>query len=85
MRQNEYLWSKGLMEEFRRQYVNPLPNNKFLDITKLKAFADDKLNVAKMTFSLCDRVKKHCMLPAFSSFSTVFSKAFFFRVVKCQD
>ena len=37
--------------------INSLPNDKFLDIAKLKAFADDKLNVAKMTISLCDRVK----------------------------
>ena len=26
-------------------------------MTELKAFADDKLNVAKMTISLCDRVE----------------------------
>ena len=26
-----------------------LPNNKILDMTKLKALADDKLSVAKMT------------------------------------
>ena len=32
--------------------------HKFLDMTKLKAFADDKLNVAKITASLCDRVEK---------------------------
>ena len=25
--------------------INPLPNNKFLDCSKLKAFADDKINV----------------------------------------
>ena len=30
--------------------LNPLSNDKFLDLTKLKAFADDKLNVAKVTF-----------------------------------
>ena len=28
-----------------------------LDMTKLKAFADDKLNVAKMTISPIDRVE----------------------------
>ena len=28
----------------------PLPNDKFLDVTKLKAVADDELKVAKMTF-----------------------------------
>ena len=39
------------------QHLNALPNNKFVDMTKLKAFADNKLNVAKMTMSLCDRVE----------------------------
>ena len=39
------------------ELVNPLPNNKILDVTKLKAFADDKLNVAKMTISLLDTVE----------------------------
>ena len=37
---------------------NPLPNDKILDLTKLKAFADDKSNVAKMMISLIDRVEK---------------------------
>ena len=36
---------------------NPLPDEKNLGLPKLKAFADKKLNVAKMTFSLCDRVE----------------------------
>ena len=38
-------------------HVNPLPNDKILNVNKLKAFADDKLNVAKMTISLFDRVE----------------------------
>ena len=37
--------------------VTILPNHKFLDMTTLKAFADDKLNVDKRTISLCDRVE----------------------------
>ena len=37
--------------------INPLPNNKFLDVTKLKAFADDKLKVAKMAFFLFDKAR----------------------------
>ena len=37
--------------------LNSLPNNKILDLTKLEAFAADKLNVAKMTISLFDRVE----------------------------
>ena len=71
--------------------INPLLNNRILIITKLKEFADDKLNVAEMTISVFDRVKKHCgkrrkcWLPAFSPFTTVFSTAFFLRVVKSWD
>ena len=29
------------------KWVNSSPNNKFLDLSKLKAFADDKFNVAE--------------------------------------
>ena len=36
---------------------NPLPNDKILDMTKLKALTDDKWNVAKMTISVFDRVE----------------------------
>jgi hypothetical protein len=37
--------------------MNSLPNDKILGLTKLKAFADDKFNVAKMMISLFDRVE----------------------------
>ena len=30
------------------EWVNPFPNDKTLDMTKLKAFADNKLNIAKL-------------------------------------
>ena len=36
---------------------SPFPPNKILDQTKLKAFADDKLNVTKMIISVVDRVE----------------------------
>ena len=36
---------------------NSLPNDKIVEVTKLKAFADDKSNIAKMTISLFDRVE----------------------------
>ena len=36
---------------------NSLPNDKILEVTKLKTFADNKLKVAKMTISLYDRVE----------------------------
>ena len=38
-------------------YSNPLPNGKILDRFKLKAFADDKINVAEMMISLSDMVE----------------------------
>ena len=71
------------------EWVNPLPNDKILDITKLKTFADNKSDIAKMTVSLYDRVdnsgkRRKCWSPAFSLFPTVFSKTFFFRVVKSR-
>ena len=36
---------------------NSWPNDKILDVTKLKAFADDKLNIARVAISLFNRVK----------------------------
>ena len=36
---------------------NPLPDDKILDQTKLKAFAGDKLNVTKIIISVFDRVE----------------------------
>ena len=34
-------------------WFNPLPNNKILDLSKLKAFADDRINVTqKLKFAL---------------------------------
>ena len=52
---------------------------KILDETKLKVFADGKLNIAKMTISLFDRVENAV------GKATAFSKAFFFRVVESWD
>ena len=34
-----------------------MPNDKILDVTKLKAFADDKINVAQMMISVYDSVE----------------------------
>ena len=40
--------------DIRQNGVNPFPHDKILDKTKLKALADDKLNVTKMTVSVSD-------------------------------
>ena len=61
--------------------VNPLPRNKIWALTKLKEFADNKFNVAKMLISPFDRVENivgkrtNCWFP----------KGYFLGVVKSQD
>ena len=40
-----------------KKFINPLQNNKILDVTKLKAFADNKLNMTKTMISLFERVE----------------------------
>ena len=37
--------------------LNSLPDNKILDWSKLKAFADENLNIAQTMISVCDRVE----------------------------
>ena len=39
---------------FKGNIFNSLPNDRILDVTKLKEFADDKLNIAKMTLPVFD-------------------------------
>ena len=36
------------------QHFNPLPNDKILDLSKLKGFADDKISVAKIMIYVFD-------------------------------
>ena len=38
--------------------VKSLPNYKILDVTRLRAFADDKIDVAQMMISVFDTVEK---------------------------
>ena len=78
------------MDGSSTQMFTSLPNNKILDVTKLNAFADDKVNVAQMLVSVFDRIEnivgkgenagyKHF------SFSHYVFKGFFFGVVKSRD
>ena len=65
---------------------NPLPDDKILDMTKLKAFADEKLNVTKMVISLFDRVESIVgkgEIACTSNFS--FSNNVFKRVSLCEN
>ena len=66
---------------------NSLPNDNILDVTQWKAFVDYKSNVAKMTISLFDELKTlwekgNTLVTSIFSFSAVFSKACFFKVLK---
>ena len=45
-----------MSQPLKKMGLNPLSNVKILDMTKLKAFVDDKIKVAKMRISLFDRV-----------------------------
>ena len=60
-------------------------------MTKVKAFADDKLNVDKMSISLLDRVEnterkgENAGYQHFLFFPSVFFKAFCFGFVKSRD
>ena len=71
--------------------VNPLPNDKILDWSKLKAFADDKINVSENLKFVLGRVEnivgkgENDGYQHFLFFPTMFSKRFFPRVVKSRD
>ena len=63
---------------------NSLPNNTFLDWSKLKTFADIKTNVTEklkyVNFWEGQKTweKEEMLVPAFSPFPNVFSKGFYF-------
>ena len=75
----ETLWSKLNASPFN------LPNNRIFDLTKLKAFVDDVLNVTKMMFFPFDRVeitvgiRENAGYQNFLFFPIVFSNAFFLK------
>ena len=51
--------------------LNFLPNDKILDWSKLKTYANDNLKVIEMTIYVLDTVEiilRKCWLPAFSPF-----------------
>ena len=67
-----------------------LPNKKTLGFSKLEAFADDRIRVAKMMMFVFGRVEIENFMgkgenagnhAAFSPFPTMFSKDFFLRVI----
>ena len=68
--------------------LNSLPNDTILDANKLKAFADDRINVAQMMISAFDRAEnivgkgENAGYQHFLLFPHCFRKASFLGVVK---
>ena len=71
-------------------FVNPLPNDKFLDWSKLKAFADEKINATRKLNFVLGRVEnivgkgENAGYQHFLLFPQCFQKPIF-RVVKSPD
>ena len=69
---------------------NSLPDDKTLDWSKFKAFADDKINATNIEICFgksrkyCGKRRK-CCLPSFSPFPTMFSTGFLYKVVESRD
>ena len=64
--------------------LNPLPNDKILDQSKFKVFADKYKCDLKIEISFGKR-RKHCEKQAFSPLPTMFSKGLAQSVLKGQD
>ena len=71
-----FLFQYHIFLDFKALFIS-LPNDKFLDCSKCKAFADDKINVIEKLKFVFGKDKKHCVkrrkcwLPAFSPFYTL--------------
>ena len=71
------------LNPFPNKPVNPLPDDKILDSSKLKEFADVKFKFDENGRKLSKWVeRRNCLLRAISPFPTVFSKGLFPRGVK---
>ena len=72
-------------------FLNSLPIDKFSGWSKLKAFADNKINVTEKLKFILGRVQnivgkgENDGYQHFQLFPTMFSKGFFFKVVKSWD
>ena len=79
--------SLSLAKEGLRHLFYSLPNDKILGCSKLKAFADNKINETKKLKFVLQRVenivkRRKSWLPAFSPFTRCFQKASFSRLLK---
>ena len=73
----------------RTRSINPFPNGKILDLSKFKAFADDKINVSKKKIFVLGRVENTVGNGETAGYRQVssfpmFSKACFTRPIKTR-
>ena len=73
---NVLLWYESISINRYKNLSPPLPDDKILASVKLKAFADDKLNINPDKKFVFDWVEYIVGLPPFSTFSTMSSKFF---------
>ena len=79
------------IEQFKICRFNSLPSDKILDWSKFKVFADNKIGVNEKLKCGLGRVenivekKRKCWLPAFSPFSTMFSKGLLLKIVESRN
>ena len=80
-----------LVDRYDKIFINSLPNNKILDVTKLKVFEDDRINEAQMMITVFDRVEnfvekeENAGYQHFLLFTQCFQKDPFLGVVKSPD
>ena len=70
-------------------YVNALPDDNSLHSSKLKGFADNKIDIIEFFFSGKGRKQFRklgkCWIPAFPPFGQLFSKCLILGLVKTRD
>ena len=75
----------------RPKIINSLPNDKISDPLQIKSVLTQRNHCNLKIEILLGMDRKHCVkrrkcwLPAFSPFPAIFSRGFFFRVVKSRD
>ena len=68
----------------QRLFLNSLPNDKILDLLKLKSFANDKINVTKKLKFVLGRVE-NTVEKGENACHTMFSKGLLYRVIKSRN
>ena len=82
-----FLQWKCIIGLFDTAWLNYLPNDKFFNLSKLKAFADDKINVTlklKFVSERIENISEKGENAGYQHFPQMFSKAFFLRVIKSR-